>query len=219
MLDPLELSALGSGHLRLTVSRPGSKRPVSASALLAPRFTCDVFDCVLAPPPDEEQEDDEEEETEEEGAIQSNSLEERRQDFPARGLAWITVDTSGTLSYKIKWEIYADSTLRGLDSTMLPFSLHRLESLPSSRLVSSLSVDNGRRSRRLRRVVAADLAEPVSVSPSSNTLWSNGSLTLGAVDLESLYNSDLYLNLATDDDQRALRGRIVLQGMGMYGNG
>ncbi len=94
-----------------------------------------------------------------------------------------------------------------------------------------MQIDNGRRSRRLLRVVADDLSAPVVSNGGGGGggggggdgqwWWSNGSLTMGAADLEGLYNSDLYLNVATDGgggggasgSGRSLRGRIVLQGL------
>lgn len=105
-----------------------------------------------------------------------------------RGLAWVTVDTGGRLSYMI-----------------------RLDGLPTS-ANTHLQIDNGRRSRRLHRVISDGLAAPVQVS--RTTHWSNGTLLMGAVDLEDLYNSDLYLNIAAGGNHRAIRGRIVQQGLG-----
>ncbi len=88
MLDPSQLLELGSGRLRLSLSR--QLRPdMSATALVAPRFTCELFDCVLAPSSDEE-----------EGEATAVATTQA-----ARGLAWITVNTHGQLDYHIKWGI------------------------------------------------------------------------------------------------------------------
>ncbi len=93
----------------------------------------------------------------------------------------------------------------------------RLDSLPLREEVLSIQIDNGRRSRRLQRIVSSDLVLPVSQTTEGGVteLWSNGSLTMGALDLEDLYTSDLYLNVATTNNEKALRGRLVLQSLSM----
>lgn len=43
--------------------------------------------------------------------------------------------------------------------------------------------------------------------------WANGTLRLGAADMEALYSADLFVNVATSKNKRELRGRIMPQVM------
>ena len=75
--------------------------------------------------------------------------------------------------------------------------------------MTEIKIDNGKKSRRLLRVVQ----EQISL-PSETTGWATGRLTLGAEDLDSLYKADLYFNVATEDNDKVLRGRLEPQFMG-----
>ena len=44
-------------------------------------------------------------------------------------------------------------------------------------------------------------------TPNSVDHWANGTIRLGARDIESLYRSDVHLNSATEDREEALRGK------------
>ena len=80
----------------------------------------------------------------------------------------------------------------------------RVDHTSADRNVTSITIDNGRKSRRLLRVVE-DLA------PTFNGGWANGTLRLGAEDVEALYRGGLFVNVATGKSDRELRGRIVPQ--------
>jgi len=54
--------------------------------------------------------------------------------------------------------------------------------------VTSISIDNGRRSRRLHRTAADNLAATL-MATSASVQWANGTLSMGAHDIEDLYKS------------------------------
>ena len=89
------------------------------------------------------------------------------------------------------------------------YNFNRLEGLTGT--VDSIKIDNGKKSRRLLRVVE-DLTPNFSLSNEIGGLgWSNGSLKMDALDIQDLYRSDLYLNVLTSGSgggQDALRCRI-----------
>ena len=51
------------------------------------------------------------------------------------------------------------------------------------------------------------------LAPTFTEGWANGTLRLSAEDIEDLYKADLYINVASRDNDRELRGRIVPQMM------
>ena len=86
----------------------------------------------------------------------------------------------------------------------------RLEGITGT--VDSIKIDNGKKSKRLLRVVN-DLSPTFALSNDIGGLgWSNGSLTMDTLDIEALYRSNLYLNVLTSGSgggqQDALRCRI-----------
>ena len=87
----------------------------------------------------------------------------------------------------------------------------RLDSIPPSQQIKSIHVDNGRKSRRLLKIVADLLPDPEAASTMSQSGGIKGTMRLPAGDIEDLYKADLYINVATDSDQRLLRGRIMPQ--------
>ena len=87
----------------------------------------------------------------------------------------------------------------------------RFDSIPPSQQIKSIHVDNGRKSRRLLKIVADLLPDPEAASNMSQSGGISGTLRLPASDIEDLYKADLYINVATDSDQRILRGRIMPQ--------
>ena len=87
----------------------------------------------------------------------------------------------------------------------------RFDSIPPSQQIKSIHVDNGRKSRRLLKIVADLLPDPEAASNMSQSGGISGTLRLPASDIEDLYKADLYINVATDSDQRLLRGRIMPQ--------
>lgn len=90
------------------------------------------------------------------------------------------------------------------------FNLHRLEGITGT--VDSIKIDNGKKSRRLLRVID-DLSTNFALNNDIGGLgWSNGSLQMEALDIEALYRSNLYLNVLTSGSgagQDALRCRIT----------
>ena len=72
-------------------------------------------------------------------------------------------------------------------------------------------MDNGRKSRRLLKIVADLLPDPEAASAVSDNGGISGTIRLSAGDIEDLYKADLYINVATDSDERLLRGRIMPQ--------
>lgn len=171
VFDSPELSALGRGQLSLTVAAKNYPQSVIWGPL-APRFSCDLFDCILSPlsaatePEVEDEEEDHVAETE------------------ARGLAWMTVDQTGLIKYNV-----------------------HIQDLSSP--VDSIQIDNGRKSRRLLRLV-----HDLEYVEAGGGGWANGTMRLVAGDVEDLYQADLFVNVATENNERELRGRIVPQLMG-----
>ena len=51
------------------------------------------------------------------------------------------------------------------------------------------------------------------LAPTFHEGWANGTLSLSAEDIEDLYKADLYINVASTNNERELRGRIVPQMM------
>ena len=72
-------------------------------------------------------------------------------------------------------------------------------------------MDNGRKSRRLLKIVADLLPDPEAASAVSDNGGISGTIRLSAGDIEDLYKADLYINVASDSDERLLRGRIMPQ--------
>ena len=99
---------------------------------------------------------------------------------------------------------------RNINSDLHP--IHpRLDSIPPSQQIKSIHVDNGRKSRRLLKIVADLLPDPEAASAVSDNGGISGTIRLSAGDIEDLYKADLYINVATDSDERLLRGRIMPQ--------
>lgn len=73
--------------------------------------------------------------------------------------------------------------------------------------MTSIHIDNDRKSKRLMRIVS-DLS-PESTGDDDGFL--TGSIRMSAADLELLYKAGLYINVATAGNERALRGRLVPQ--------
>ena len=76
-------------------------------------------------------------------------------------------------------------------------------------------MDNGRKSRRLLKIVADLLPDPEAASVMSDSGGISGTIRLSAGDIEDLYKADLYINVATNSDDRLLRGRIMPQVRGL----
>ena len=95
----------------------------------------------------------------------------------------------------------------------MEFFFLRLDSIPPSEQIKSIHVDNGRKSRRLLKIVADLLPDPEAVSARSMSDGAgiSGTIRLSAGDIEDLYKADLYINVATTTDERLLRGRIMPQ--------
>ena len=79
--------------------------------------------------------------------------------------------------------------------------------------VDSIKIDNGKKSRRLLRVID-DLSSNFALSNEIGGLgWSNGSIKMEALDIEALYRSNLYLNILTSGNGAngpdAMRCRIT----------
>ena len=89
--------------------------------------------------------------------------------------------------------------------------LLRLDSIPPTQQITSIHVDNGRKSRRLLKIVADLLPDPVATSAMSDSGGISGTIRLSAGDIEDLYKANLYINVATNSDERLLRGRIMPQ--------
>ena len=95
-------------------------------------------------------------------------------------------------------------------SLILFLNNHRIEGITGT--VDSIKIDNGKKSRRLLRVID-DLSPNFALNNDIGGLgWSNGSLKMEALDIEALYRSNLYLNVLTSGSgagQDALRCRIT----------
>ena len=91
---------------------------------------------------------------------------------PAAGLAWMSMDVSGLLTYRMMLTNFKSN-------------------------VTSMQINNGKRSKRLLRVVhdiMADGARGHTNDLNPVTQWSNGSLRMEAADVEALYRYTLMTN-------------------------
>eukprot|EP00092_Neocalanus_flemingeri_P058871 GFUD01070264.1.p1 GENE.GFUD01070264.1~~GFUD01070264.1.p1 ORF type:complete len:935 (-),score=111.94 GFUD01070264.1:1839-4643(-) len=68
--------------------------------------------------------------------------------------------------------------------------------------VVDLNIDNGKKSKRLLTVIDG------LMSTYANG-WANGTAMLNAGQVDELFKENLYLNVATENDAQALRGRLV----------
>ncbi len=98
------------------------------------------------------------------------------------------------------------------------FTPDRIVDFPVGHSVTSVQLDNGRRSRRLHRVAASDLSfglkdDDDDDDDDNDGRNGGGVIRLDTIDLEALYNSDLYVNVATSRHARELRGRLVMQSL------
>ena len=114
-----------------------------------------------------------------------DELEIPAQMTPARGIAWMFVTRSGAINYKVK-----------------------LEDLRPSEVVTRVSMDNDKKSKRLLKVVT-EAEDPVFDSEGVTS----GTMTLSAGDVEDLYKDALFVNVDTNFEKRSLRGRVELQMM------
>lgn len=85
VFDPLEMAALGHGQLLVTVT-PGRSEDHAVSGYLAPKFSCDLFDCVLSPL-----------------AVDTNDEDSISPlDSPTRGIAWLLMRKDGDIQYHVR---------------------------------------------------------------------------------------------------------------------
>ena len=84
VFDPLEMAALGHGQLLMTVT-PGRSPGHAVSGYLAPKFACDLFDCVLSSL-----------------AVDSNDEDSKSVDSAARGIAWLLMRKDGDIQYHVR---------------------------------------------------------------------------------------------------------------------
>jgi hypothetical protein len=97
----------------------------------------------------------------------------------ARGLAWMYMDRNGLIKYHL-----------------------RLNDLSGP--LQSIQIDNGRKSRRLLRIV-----HEMDFVGDQREGWANGTFRMEASDVDDMYHANLYINVATEDNERELRGRII----------
>ena len=236
VFDREEMAALGNGGLSMRVSSSSSPER-AVVGYLAPRYSCDLFDSVLAG-----DDDDESDENVGGGSIQEGNDDAESDDVPlhgeedeinqrdtadaeekASGMAWMFMKKDGEIEYHVRYVYpcltcsckdcipYARNMRQGLSH--MEFFFLRLDSIPPSEQIKSIHVDNGRKSRRLLKIVADLLPDPEGVSGRSvsDGAGISGTIRLSASDIEDLYKADLYINVATNTDERLLRGRIMPQ--------
>ncbi len=174
-MDPDQLSALGSGKLKMTVASKAA--PILAvSGFLVPKFSCDLFDCVMS-------------------ASQVEDAAAAAGGESASGIAWLLTNKDGSIKYSVR--------LDDVSPRHLP--------------VTSIQIDNGRKSKRLFRVVH-DMTNDVSVSLNANagvaSVWANGSLRMNVSDLDELFKGNLFVHAILGDGQVEIRGSVMPQSIG-----
>ena len=117
VFDREEMTALGNGALRMRVASVASPER-AVVGFLAPRFSCDLFDTVLAA---EDGDDDEDDEAAEDnvGDVSGNSLdgqesEDVQEDVDeeghnASGMAWMFMKKDGEIEYHVRWVQFSTS--------------------------------------------------------------------------------------------------------------
>ena len=89
VFDTPELESLGRGELTITIRVKKLPEHTALTGNLVPKISCDLFDCVLSPVVPHPDDGD--------GTVTPEVT-------PAtftRGLAWMSMDKSGALSYKL----------------------------------------------------------------------------------------------------------------------
>ncbi len=190
VIEEAEMAALGQGRLSISVEAENAPPHYKVSGHITPRFSCDIFDSILSTSDSEQ--DSENSNSEETTHVVSTATASAVaassivSNSNGRGLSWMTMDRDGLVKYHLK--------LSDLDEQPL-----------------NVQIDNGRKSQRLLRIVHDfDFS-----SSSSLGGWSNGSFRMSAQDIDAFYHGNLYINVATSSNDRALRGRIVQNLMGL----
>jgi len=187
VLDGPSLAAMGHGRVTVTVRAEDSPRSPILSGTLVPRFTCDTLEAALVLSSADSTRD------EREGrGIAEGEGDQALATRPTggKGLAWMAVTTDGLINFWLKYgQTLSDPVvIVGLCFTTKYFLLHRLEMVPQGTTITVISIDNGRRSRRLRRTAANDLARNLRAT-GGGMFRANGSMRIGAKDVEDLFNS------------------------------
>lgn len=117
--------------------------------------------------------------------VDESNVEDEDGSGDARGLAWMTMTKSGLVTYHLNW--------------------HDLSENPVS-----IQIDNGRKSQRLLRIV-----HEMDYQGDKNGGWANGTFRMDSQDVDAFYHANLYINVATAGRERALRGRIVQNLLGL----
>jgi len=94
----------------------------------------------------------------------------------SRGMAFMYFNKDGGLKYNI-----------------------RVENMDS---VTGITIDNGKKSRRLLSVVEG-------LEAGYNNGWANGTVYISGSQVEEMFKEDMYINIATNHHQQALRGRLL----------
>ena len=111
VFDAPELKALGEGRLSISIRLKNQPEEAQIIGSLAPKFSCDLFDCVLAPYDlsNNNNQGGASGNGQISGAIiennDSNGLIESRSSAPLhamRGLAWMSMHTSGSIKYQMR---------------------------------------------------------------------------------------------------------------------
>ena len=111
VFDEPELTALGEGRLSISIHLKSQPVTSTITGLLAPKFSCDLFDCVLTPhnptqsstinvgpsnavvPTNDNEPEEEEDNAEPAAHTLVNGM---------RGLGWMTVHNTGEIKYKFR---------------------------------------------------------------------------------------------------------------------
>ncbi|XP_071747936.1 dorsal-ventral patterning protein Sog isoform X3 [Lepeophtheirus salmonis] len=171
--DSSMCEALGRGSMLLSIKSKSNPAKV-ISNYLVPRLSCDYFDTSLTPVDNKDEYTFDHYNYKEEKQIPKNSFS--LPNITGRGVVWMYITHDGKITYKIK--------------------INRLVGQ-----VKSIQIDNGRKSRRLLKIVA-------DLLPNYKDGWANGTLSLPAEDIVHLYQEDLYVNVGTTNNKYDLRGRL-----------
>ncbi len=122
VFDGPEMAALGEGRLSVTIAAANAAHENVISGLLAPRFSCDLFDSILTPIDEADDQDQDEDEADEPVAAGLTAARVDDDILPvgydmedetpminpgkaitnARGLAWMYMDKTGLVKYHVK---------------------------------------------------------------------------------------------------------------------
>ena len=114
VFDAPELKALGEGRLSISIRLKNQPEESTIKGLLAPKFSCDLFDCVLTPfKQNDNSQDSNGQQVQSSGAVLNNNNDDEDIEdevgaslHAMRGLAWMTMHRTGSIKYQLRYETH-----------------------------------------------------------------------------------------------------------------